>query len=214
MNRLFETIILYIVLFLSGSIGQAAIAVSKETLAVSIGTELYRIFMYNLPSLALLWYLIYRGPRFRLRSVKPHKDDLVAAAICLPALMLTGLSVALISPQFSGIPQGAAVIPPSGLLTWLVLIFSCITTGYLEESYFRYYLLTRHEDLGIGPFRAVLVSTLLFAICHIYEGPWGFLNAVLSGFLLGFIFLRYKSLHGIAVAHGMYNVFVYAMAAL
>jgi membrane protease YdiL (CAAX protease family) len=54
---------------------------------------------------------------------------------------------------------------------------------------------------------------LLFSVCHLYEGPWGFLNAAISGILLAFIFLRYRSIHGIALAHGLYNVFVYAMNA-
>jgi membrane protease YdiL (CAAX protease family) len=37
------------------------------------------------------------------------------------------------------------------------------------------------------------------------------LNAVLAGALLALVFLRYRSLHGIALAHGLYNVFVYAL---
>jgi membrane protease YdiL (CAAX protease family) len=51
----------------------------------------------------------------------------------------------------------------------------------------------------------------LFSICHIYEGPWGFLNAVLSSVLLCFMFLRYKSIHGISIAHAMYNIAVYVI---
>jgi membrane protease YdiL (CAAX protease family) len=56
---------------------------------------------------------------------------------------------------------------------------------------------------------ALAFSVLLFSICHIYEGPWGFLNSVISAAILGFIFLRYQSLHGIAAAHGLYNITVY-----
>jgi membrane protease YdiL (CAAX protease family) len=47
----------------------------------------------------------------------------------------------------------------------------------------------------------------------VYEGPWGFLNAALAGTALAFVFLRYGSLHGIALAHGLYNLFAYALAA-
>jgi hypothetical protein len=46
----------------------------------------------------------------------------------------------------------------------------------------------------------------------VYEGPWGVLNAVLAATLLSFLFLHFKSLHGIALAHGLYNAFVYALA--
>jgi membrane protease YdiL (CAAX protease family) len=68
--------------------------------------------------------------------------------------------------------------------------------------------------MGLGKHRAVLASTLLFAFCHVYEGPWGFLNAALSGVILAFLFLRFRSLHGIAIAHAMYNIFVYALGAV
>jgi len=52
---------------------------------------------------------------------------------------------------------------------------------------------------------------VLFAVCHIYEGPWGFLNAVISGAILGFVFLRYNSLHGIAAAHALYNISLFVI---
>ena len=72
----------------------------------------------------------------------------------------------------------------------------------------------KREEMGLGPHRAILISTLLFASCHIYEGPWGFLNAALSGIVLAYVFLRFRSLHGIAIAHALYNIVVYALGAL
>ena len=209
MGALFEPLLLYIILFLSNSAGQ----ISRETISVTPGGELYRIFMYNIPSLALIWYLLYRNHGFKPGMLKPRKSDLVSAVFALPGLALTGFAIALISPYFSGIPQGPAVSGASGISAWLILTLSCISTGYLEESFFRYYLLSKREEMGLSPVKAALVSTLLFSICHIYEGPWGFLNAVLSGFLLSFIFLRYRSLHGIALSHGLYNILVYVVMA-
>jgi len=207
MSAIFEALILYAVLFLSGSAGQAG----GETISVTTGAELYRMFMYTIPSLALIWYLLYRNSSLKWAAVKPRISDLISAAIALPGLLLIGFSIALISPYFSSIPQGPQVSSPQGASAWLVLAFSCIATGYLEESFFRFYLLSLREKMGLDQTKAVLVSTLLFSVCHIYEGPWGFLNAALSGILLSFIFIRYRSLHGIAISHGLYNIFVYAM---
>jgi len=45
----------------------------------------------------------------------------------------------------------------------------------------------------------------------LYEGPWGFLNAALSGTVLAFVFLRFRSLHGISAAHALYNILVYVL---
>jgi len=209
MGAIVEALILYAVLFLSGSTGQSG----GEIIAVTAGAELYRMFMYSIPALALIWYLLYRNAGFKWAALKPRIADLLAAAIALPGLIIIGFSIALLSPHFSSIPQGPRLSPPSGAATWLALAFSCIATGYLEESFFRFYLLSRREQMGLDQAKAVLVSTLLFSLCHLYEGPWGFLNAALSGTILALIFLRYRSLHGIALAHGLYNLFVYAMSA-
>ncbi|MDR1949246.1 MAG: CPBP family intramembrane metalloprotease [Spirochaetaceae bacterium] len=51
---------------------------------------------------------------------------------------------------------------------------------------------------------------ILFSLCHLYEGFWGVLNALFAGVLLALVFRRYRSLHGIAWAHGLYNAFIYA----
>ena len=210
MGALFEPFILYIILFLSGSSGQSA----DIALSVTLAQELYRILLYTIPSLALIWYLLLRKPLFNLNRIKPGIADLISAGIAFPGLLLIGFSIALSSPYFTGIQQGPLIIPPSGKLTWTVLIFSCLLTGYLEESFFRFYLLSKFKMIGLDPVKAALVSTAMFAICHIYEGPWGFLNAALCGILLAFIFLRYRSLHGIAISHGLYNICSYIMLTL
>jgi membrane protease YdiL (CAAX protease family) len=91
------------------------------------------------------------------------------------------------------------------------MILSCLGTGYLEESYFRYYLLIKLEiPVPNAAMRAAL-STALFSLCHMYEGPWGILNAVIAGLFLSALFVRFRSLHGVALAHAFYNMFVYVM---
>jgi membrane protease YdiL (CAAX protease family) len=102
---------------------------------------------------------------------------------------------------------------PQGLVPWLVLIIASLGTGYLEETYFRAYLYTRFTEAGLGPLRSAAVSAALFTLCHLYEGPWGALNALLAGLFLSLVFLRRKSLHGLAWAHGGYNVFAYLLSA-
>jgi membrane protease YdiL (CAAX protease family) len=176
----------------------------------SVDRELIRIFLYNIPSFALIWYLELQKKSLRQWGLGlPGKGDLFSALLAFPGLLLTGLAVSLISPLFSAVPAAAAIGSPQTLPAWIVMVLSCISTGYLEESYFRFYLLTRLEELGIRAGRLVLIPVLFFALCHVYEGPWGVLNAVLAGTLLALVFLQFRSLHGIALAHGLYNAFVY-----
>jgi membrane protease YdiL (CAAX protease family) len=202
-----EPLILYAVLFFRIPAGTMTAAGIAE---FSVAAEIVHIVLYNIPSLALVWYLL-----FKVKSAKewgitlPGKKDLIPFALTLPALVLIGLTISVGSRIFEAAPAAFHLAPPQDTVSWGILALSCISTAYLEESFFRFYLLSKREELGMGPHRAVLVSTLLFSLCHIYEGPWGFLNAALSGILLAFFFLRFRSLHGIACAHALYNVLAF-----
>ena len=212
MHTFIEPLILYAVLFLRVS---TVAALSGEAVEFSAVAETVRIVLYNIPSLALIWYLLLKVKSLKEWGITlPGKRDLLPAAAALPALMLIGLTISIVSRFFTEVPSGSQFLPPQNFVSWSILVISCISTAYLEESFFRFYLLSKREEMGLSPFRAVLVSTALFSVCHIYEGPWGFLNAALSGILLAFLFLRYRSLHGIASAHALYNVLVYALSAV
>jgi membrane protease YdiL (CAAX protease family) len=130
----------------------------------------------------------------------------------LPGLLALGALVSLLGTFFSSPVSVPPIGVPQGPAAFLVMILSCLSTGYLEESYFRLYLFTRFKEGGIGPVKGMIVSSILFALCHIYEGPLGALNAFLAGLLLFFIFIRRQAIHSLAWAHGGYNVFVYVMA--
>jgi membrane protease YdiL (CAAX protease family) len=144
---------------------------------------------------------------FRL---KPRRADLWEFLPAFPLLCLTGFLCSLAS---SGLPAAPPALP-AGPGQWPAVIVLCMGAGYLEESYFRLYLLSRFTAGGLGPWKSLFLSTLLFALCHVYEGPWGVLNAAAAGLILSLIFLRRKSIHGIAWAHGLYNTAVYVTAAL
>jgi membrane protease YdiL (CAAX protease family) len=207
-----EPLILYVLLFLSGSAGQAP---AEELAGFSAQAELSRVFLYNIPALALIWYLLLKVKSLKDWGLRaPRKKDLLPLLLTMGSLILIGFIIALVSPYLSETAGSPRVLPPETVLAWVILGVSCISTGYLEESFFRFYLLSKREEFGISAPAAALVSVLSFAVCHIYEGPWGFLNAALSGSVLAFVFLRYRSLHGVALAHGLYNLFVYAISAV
>ena len=91
---------------------------------------------------------------------------------------------------------------PSQLI--LAFVFS-ITTGYREELFFRSYLLTRFENIGVSFPIATVSSTVLFATGHLYEGYIGFTVALTIGFYLVYIFKKFHNLHINAITHGLYN---------
>ncbi|MDR0496377.1 MAG: CPBP family intramembrane metalloprotease [Treponema sp.] len=213
-----EGLILYFVLFFPGiySSGFPGKIEHNGTIPFSTFMELGRTMTYTVPSLALLWYLIslrkstgeYSFSSLKLKNLQ--NNDFLSFIIGLPGIILIGLGVSLLVSLYSHSAPPPKIQAPGSVLGWLVMVFSCLSTGYLEESYFRYYILTA----GVAtpqPVTRAIFSIILFSLCHLYEGPWGVMNAVLAGSLLSILFLRYRSLHGIAWAHGAYNIFIYSM---
>jgi len=207
MGRLTEALILYIVLFFSGTAGSIINGAQKAEF--SIITHIAGIFLHSIPSLALIWYLILKARRLEDWIIRPGRKDMISGFITLPCLLFIGAAVSFASSHIGESQPQVSLNSPSTVPGWITLCVSCICAAYLEESYFRYYLLTRNDELNLNSSSALVLSTALFSICHIYEGPWGFLNAALSGVFLGYIFLRYNSLHGTAIAHGLYNILAY-----
>jgi len=98
------------------------------------------------------------------------------------------------------------VEPAPGLFTGVTVVLSFLASAYLEESYFRVYLTARLP--GGQTWRASLFGSFLFALCHLYEGPWGAANAFCSGLFLCRLYCRRPHLHGLACAHAAYNLLV------
>ena len=210
-----EALILYFVLFFPGIYvsGLSAAAEAVETIPFFTFRELGRTLTYTIPSIALVWYIIGRKKLSAFISRKFRVKDLIAFLIGFSGLILISMSISFLVSIFlqyyDFIPSPPKIEAPVNAVGWTVLVFSCLGTGYLEESFFRYYLLTKYEKTVPQTAIRVIYSTFLFSLCHIYEGPGGFVNSVLAGILLSTLFIRYRSLHGVAWAHGAYNIFVY-----
>jgi membrane protease YdiL (CAAX protease family) len=210
-----EALILYVILFFAGSVNFIGNTVPVEGAAgYSIIEEVKRIGFYIVPSFALIWYLMFKERKPRAWGIIPCVKDITAGFTTLFCLLIIGFAVAFVSSHIGGAPAQTMLFSPTTALGWVTLCTSCLLGAYLEESFFRFYILSRRNELGLTATSALVLSVALFSICHIYEGAWGFLNAVLSGTVLCFIFLRYKTIHGIAIAHAMYNIAIYVINSL
>jgi len=212
-----EALILYILLFLPDSIA------GSDTREFSAAAECVKILMRSIPSLILVWYLILKqaGKESAYNEVSQTEKaiiikssrlplfgikDFISVLITLPCLILIGILMSYLSSLAGGTSAGFIIFRPSTVTGWITLCVSCFVSAYLEESYFRYYLLTKRESFNLSVPGITALSVVLFSLCHVYAGFWGFLNALISGALLCFIFLKFKALHGIAVSHGLYNI--------
>ncbi len=232
--KLLEALILYLVLYAPALFTGI---VPCGTLSFSVERELVRVFAYNIPSLALICYLLLKGNSFKSRDPSVLQFSKTGAfspagiarivrgsaftfILSLAGLFaIAALTAALRALWEYGFGSGANSVSvvletPTTVAGWFVLCLSCLATGYCEEGFFRLYLSDRLRDLGFYP--AMLVSSAAFAYCHVYEGFFGVLNALSAGLFLFFLFAKRggnpTALHGLAFAHGAYNALVYAAA--
>jgi membrane protease YdiL (CAAX protease family) len=152
---------------------------------------------------------------FKLPRVgRPRAKDALPFLLSLGCLLLAGLFVWLSGRLLPFVlpPEDFSLAKPAGIPAWAQTIVFCLLVGYGEEGLFRMYFLTVCRRAEIPAYAAVLISTLVFALCHSYEGIPGMLNAGIAGVLLSCVYLKTESYHGIAAAHAVYNVLAYILA--
>ncbi|MEO6903910.1 MAG: CPBP family intramembrane glutamic endopeptidase [Bacteroidia bacterium] len=94
-------------------------------------------------------------------------------------------------------------------LMWIVIGF--LLGGLLEEILFRGFLITRISKIlnvnKISDILAVLITSCLFGLCHLYQGWSGVISTGIIGFIFGIIFLSFnKNLWYCILTHGFVNL--------
>jgi len=139
--------------------------------------------------------------------------------------LIAGLLIVIILPAVLAMRSGkirvragkaarrlAFILPSTGeerRWWWLV----CITAGICEELVYRGFLL---HYLHVMPFhlditRALVVSSLIFGIGHLYQGIAGVVQTTVIGFVLGAMFLLSGNLLLPIVVHAVIDLRVLAM---
>jgi membrane protease YdiL (CAAX protease family) len=82
-----------------------------------------------------------------------------------------------------------------------VLVLSALQNGLVEEVLVTGYLLTRLRQLGVHPWVAILISATLRGSYHLYQGFGGFLGNAVMGLIFGTLFLRWRRVLPMIIAH-------------
>ena len=152
--------------------------------------------------LYLLWRTGTSPARLGLGRVRWRSDILgglgLAALIGIPGLLL------YLAARWLGMN---AQVEPSALHdTWWripVLIFSAFANGFAEEVVVVGYLITRLKQLGISQNRAILVSSVLRGMYHLYQGFGAGLGNLVMGLVFGYTWCRTGRLWPLVIAHGL-----------
>lgn len=95
------------------------------------------------------------------------------------------------------------------LLVWLLPVV-WLQAGIIEE-FSRTFMLSRFWKIwpsATGKLLALVASSLLFGLGHIYQGGLGLAGTALIGFILGGHYLIYGRVLPLIIAHGIYNTLV------
>lgn len=168
---------------------------------------------------ALALYLLWRsgfGPAAIGLGRPRWRPDLLgglglAALIGLPGLALYQLARIL--------GMNASVEPAELYDTWWripVLLLTAFANGWAEELVVVGFLLTRLRQLKISPTAAVIATSVLRGLYHLYQGFGAGLGNLAMGLVFGYVYVRTGRLWPLIIAHALIDAvaFVgYALAA-
>ena len=76
------------------------------------------------------------------------------------------------------------------------------------------YLFARLRDLGWGTWQIIVGSALLRGTYHLYQGFGGFVGNLVMGLVLGLVYLRWRRVGPLVVAHTLLDVVAFVGYAL
>ena len=212
-NEIYETLILYSVLFLP------AYLQSGRPLDLNMFDSVQNNLFYLSIAVPQIFLLIFITSKKEYDcGFAPFKfSDLLPAAVLFLFLWITVYLLYLIFPFFPDHWLGTPIeeqwhISSSEMLPLLFVVG--IATGYLEEGFFRGYLYEQTRMLGLSKLPSVIGISLLFGLGHFYQGIPGVITTTAMGaLLLTFRICCKTSVHPLAIGHGLYNfsVFVFAV---
>jgi uncharacterized protein len=168
---------------------------------------------------ALGVYLLWRsgfGPNQIGLSRPRWRPDLLGGLGLAALIGLPGLALYLLSRILG---MNASVEPAELYDTWWripVLLLVAFANGWAEEVIVVGFLITRLRQLRVSPAAAVIASSVLRGLYHLYQGFGAGLGNLAMGLVFGYVYMRTGRLWPLIVAHGIIDAvaFVgYALAA-
>jgi len=175
----------------------------------------FELLAWGALGLYLLWRSDFGPAKIGLGPIQWRPDLLGGVGLAL-LIGLPGLGFYLLSRVMG---MNANVEPAELYDTWWripVLLLVSFANGWAEEIIVIGFLLTRLRQLKFSPLAAVIITSLLRGLYHLYQGFGAGLGNVAMGLVFGYVYLRTGRLWPLIVAHALIDAvaFVgYALAA-
>ncbi|MCG8409431.1 MAG: CPBP family intramembrane metalloprotease [Phycisphaerales bacterium] len=136
---------------------------------------------------------------------------LLAVPACYASVMVVGITYVAIAGFEETVEDRRElleILPEPGV--WSLLVIGPFT-GLHEEVLFRGFILTRMVVLFRSKVAAIVASSILFGVAHVYQGVAGIFQTAAIGMVLATLVTLTRSLWPAIVAHGVFNSLQLAM---
>lgn len=172
--------------------------------------DLYALLVLELKILIVILPVLYvRGWTLQRVGLMPNVKETyvgVALAVATYVAYFPLLSVALF--LFPGLDSSIAENElGSQKLSLLAVIAVCIINSFFEELFLCGYIMTsvmKKRNVWV----AINASVFLRLLYHLYQGPLGAINIILTGVVFSYWFARTGRLWPLIVAHGLLNFYI------
>ncbi|MFN8126172.1 MAG: CPBP family intramembrane glutamic endopeptidase [Candidatus Nanopelagicales bacterium] len=179
---------------------------------------LFQVSFIVLPlgAVALVWYLLHRSGE-SLGAIgfdlsQPGRD--VARGVVLAAV-LGGLGLVFYVLAFrAGISVQIAAATTSQWWDWPLLLAQALQNAVVEEVVVLGFVVLRLTQMGMPGRWAVVISALVRATYHLYQGFGGFVGNLVMGLVFGALFLRWRRVGPMVVAHFLIDAVAFVGYAL
>jgi uncharacterized protein len=168
------------------------------------------------PVLYLIWRSRERWSVFGVRRPRWLGDLLLGGVIwatahglCYAVVYQYGYLLSVLNGMVP-MPEVAFTQAPRGAAEYALLVLACCANGFNEELLMRGYLLPRFEQLLGSTWKGLLLTTVLFALLHVYQGTYGVVAAAVLGLVYGVAFCWLRRLWPVAIAHALADFVAYA----
>ena len=171
----------------------------------------------SLAPVFLVFYLLARnGERpssIGVDAREPGKD-LARGAVLAALIGGSGLLLYLVAYHIGVELNVVAESLPDVWWRIPVLLLSAFQNATLEEVVVLGYLVSRLERLGIRPSRAIAISAVIRGSYHLYQGAGGFIGNAIMGVIFGVLYLRWRRVTPMIVAHTLIDAVAFIGYAL
>jgi membrane protease YdiL (CAAX protease family) len=95
---------------------------------------------------------------------------------------------------------------PQSLTETIFFTLLALTAGMCEEFIFRGFVIAALFGAGLSSWAAVIISSLMFGVAHLYQGKGGSIGTGILGVLFASIRIAYRSIFPVVIWHAVLDV--------